>query len=112
MYELIITVLFTTVSEIRSSMSKLRKCKEQEQKAAKRYKRDNATQVTLKRTLHTGTTFSESLSLKKIDQALLQMLAQYMQHASIVEDAWFQFLVLLLNSRYLLPSRRTLVTAS
>ena len=36
------------------------------------------------------------------------MLAQDMQPASIVEDAGFQSLVHLLDSRYLLPSRRTL----
>ena len=37
------------------------------------------------------------------------MLAQDMQPASIVEDAGFQSLVQLLDSRYLLPSRRTLM---
>ena len=65
--------------------------------------------MTLKRVLHTGQTYSsESLRHEKIDLALLQMLAQDMQPASIVEDAGFQSLAHLLDSRYLLASRRTL----
>jgi hypothetical protein len=46
---------------------------------------------------------------KKLDEALVEMVATDMQPSSIVEDKGFNKLVNLLDSKYQLPSRRNLM---
>ena len=52
---------------------------------------------------------SDSQRPKKIDNCILEMLATDMQPPTIVEDKGFNNLVHLLDSRYQLPSQRTLM---
>ena len=46
---------------------------------------------------------------KQIDKYVIDMIAMDMQPASVVEDAGFKRLVTLLDSRYEIPSRRTIL---
>ena len=52
---------------------------------------------------------SDSQRQTKIDNCILEMLATDMQLSTIVEDKGFNNLVHLLDSRYQLPSRRTVM---
>ena len=52
---------------------------------------------------------SDSQCQTKIDNCILEMLASNMQPSTIVEDKGFNNLVHLLDSKYQLPSRRTVM---
>ena len=82
--------------------------KEEEEKASKRRKTaDNLRQRTISEIAQTWQKYSPTCARsKKVDQALIRMIAIDMQPATIVEDTGFQSLVRLLDSRYQLPSRR------
>ena len=82
--------------------------KEEEEKASKRHKTtDNLQQHTISEMAQTWQKYSKTCARRKnIDQALIRMIAINMQPAIIVEDTGFQSLVCLLDSWYLLSSRR------
>ena len=67
-------------------------------------------QPTLRATLKRSVTYdSESFRKRKIDDALIKMIALDLQPASVVEDTGFRHLVHTLDPRYQLPSRRSLM---
>ncbi|XP_065831021.1 zinc finger BED domain-containing protein 4-like [Oscarella lobularis] len=67
-------------------------------------------QPTLPATLKRSVTYdSESFRKRKIDDALIKMIALDLQPASVVEDTGFRHLVHTLDPRYQLPSRRSLM---
>ena len=82
--------------------------KEEAEKASKRHKTtDNLQQHTISEMAQTWQKYSQTCARRKnIDQALIRMIAINMQPAIIVEDTGFQSLVCLLDSWYLLSSRR------
>ncbi len=82
----------------------------EDEKRSKRSKTECPKQLTLKKTLDKATFYrKESTKRKNIDNALIEMIVTDLQPTSVVEDNGFQKFVSVLDPRYELPSRRTVV---
>ena len=78
-------------------------------KVKKKFKGSNLTQKTLCESLASPEYTSTSTKRKSIDAAVFNMIVKDLQPVSVVEDEGFQLLVHTLDSRYELPSRRTIM---
>lgn len=82
----------------------------EDEKRSKRSKTESSEQLTLQKTLDKGTFYpKKSTKRKMIDDALIEMIVTDLQPTSVVEDNGFQKFVSVLDPRYELPSRRTVV---
>ena len=78
--------------------------------AASKKKKDDTHQVTLQTSFLMGTPYPrESNRCRRLDDALIEMIAVDLQPPSIVNDKGFVKFVSILDSRYQLPSRRTIM---